>query len=212
MAQTFIITLTSAGDDTGPFNLYSNLDGYTVPFETNVSKEDLLAGYVTNLVPDGTSHVRVKSNNVLCSNYIDLVVPTTTTTTTTVSPTTTTTTTSEPYTSFNIQNNSTSEIANIAISGGATFEFVGSGLPIPPGESRGGKIYPEGVYTITVSGLKPIEATRKVTFRGSDLASECIAEGEEGGNNFDIAGVVQCFDTQGGFDVDVIITVADGAC
>jgi hypothetical protein len=101
------ITLTTAGSDTGPFNLYSDLDGYVSAFETGVSKVALLAGYTSILVPDGTTIVRVASSNPLCSNYVDILVvqcditttttttitPITTTTTTTVSPTTTTTTT-----------------------------------------------------------------------------------------------------------------------
>jgi len=93
MAQTFIITLTTAGNDTGPFNLYSNIDGFTVPFETNVAKPDLIDGYLCNLVPDSASIVRIKSTNPLCSNYIDLLVPEAPTTTTTSSSSSTTTTT-----------------------------------------------------------------------------------------------------------------------
>jgi hypothetical protein len=106
------ITLTTAGSDTGPFNLYSDLDGYVSAFETGVSKVALLAGYTSILVPDGTTIVRVASSNPLCSNYVDILVvqcditttttttatPTTTTTTTTVTPTTTTTTTVTPTT------------------------------------------------------------------------------------------------------------------
>lgn len=79
---TFIITLTLAGSDTGPFNLYSNLDGFIVPFESSIAKGDLEAGYTSTLVPDAASVIRIQSNNPLCDNYIDLSVPTTTTTTT----------------------------------------------------------------------------------------------------------------------------------
>ena len=40
-----IIKLTAAGADTGPlFNLYSDLDNYTTPFASNVSKATLLMG------------------------------------------------------------------------------------------------------------------------------------------------------------------------
>jgi hypothetical protein len=92
--MTVLITLTIAGSDSGPFDLYSNLDGYTSAFESGVSKSALLAGYSSALVPDFTTTVRVKSNGV-CVNYIDIVIGTTTTTTTVV-PTTTTTTTSLP--------------------------------------------------------------------------------------------------------------------
>lgn len=95
---TVIITLTTAGADTGPFDLYSNIDGFLSPFETSVAKVDLEAGYISYLVPDGTSTVRVQSNGVLCENFIDLSIGTTTTTTSTssTSSTTTVTTTMNP--------------------------------------------------------------------------------------------------------------------
>ena len=78
------ITLTTAGADTGPFNLFSDVDGYTTAFVTGVSKSALVAGYTTSLAPVGTTIVRVKSTG-LCSNYIDITLslPLTTTTTTT---------------------------------------------------------------------------------------------------------------------------------
>ncbi len=82
--MTITITLTTAGTDTGPFSLFSNVDGYTTAFVTGVSKAALVAGYSTSLAPVGTTTVRVKSNG-LCTNYIDIVLalpPTTTTTTT----------------------------------------------------------------------------------------------------------------------------------
>lgn len=71
--MTVLITLTTAGADSGPFNLYSNLDGYTSSFESGVSKASLLAGYPSALVPDYTTTVRVKSNG-LCTNYIDIIL------------------------------------------------------------------------------------------------------------------------------------------
>jgi hypothetical protein len=84
--MTVLITLTIAGTDSGPFDLYSNLDGFTSAFETGVSKASLLAGYSSSLVPDYTTTIRVKSNGV-CLNYVDILVEsTTTTTTTTTSP------------------------------------------------------------------------------------------------------------------------------
>ena len=80
--MTVLITLTIAGADTGPFNLYSNVDGYVTPFESSVAKSALLAGYVSVLVPDGTTIIRVRSQGE-CPNYIDIVIGGTTTTTTT---------------------------------------------------------------------------------------------------------------------------------
>jgi hypothetical protein len=83
------IQITTIGANADNFSLYSNLDGFTTPFETGVSSASLLAGYVSFLVPLGTTIIRAKST-VLCINFIDIPIsyPTTTTTTTTTSTTT----------------------------------------------------------------------------------------------------------------------------
>lgn len=103
--MTVLITLAIAGTDSGPFDLYSNNDGYTAAFESGVSKAALLAGYPSSLVPDYTVVIRVMSNGEFCTNYVDIPViesPTTTTTssssTSTSTSTSTTTTTSTPTT------------------------------------------------------------------------------------------------------------------
>jgi hypothetical protein len=84
--MTVLITLTVAGADSGPFNLYSNLDGFVSAFETGVSKASLLAGYPSALVPDYTTTIRVKSDGE-CINYVDILLgATTTTTSSTTSP------------------------------------------------------------------------------------------------------------------------------
>ena len=80
--MTVLITLTVAGADSGPFNLYSNLDGYVTAFESGVFKTALLTGYSSSLVPDYTTVVRVLSTGD-CTNYIDIVLDEVTTTTTT---------------------------------------------------------------------------------------------------------------------------------
>lgn len=101
MAQTVLITLNVAGSDTGPFDLYSDANGYTVPFEYNVSKASLVAGYLSTSVPNGATIVRVKSKG-LCPTYVDLpIVGTiyTTTSTTTLFPLTTSSTTTGGTTS-----------------------------------------------------------------------------------------------------------------
>lgn len=100
--MTVLITLTLAGTDTGPFDLYSDADGFVSAFETGVSKAALLAGYSSSLVPNTTTVIRVKSTGV-CNNYIDipLLPPTTTTTTTVVPPVTTTTTTTSAAPAYN---------------------------------------------------------------------------------------------------------------
>ena len=94
MAQTRLILITTLGTNTGPlFDLYSNADNYFVPFETNITAASLTTGYISVLVPDGATIIRVKSKGV-CQTFIDLPIPgiTTTTSTTTIRPTTTSTT------------------------------------------------------------------------------------------------------------------------
>ena len=89
---TVSITLTIAGVDTGPtFNLYSDVDSYATAFETGVSKAALEAGYISTIVPDSTTIIRVYSPGT-CDTYVDLNVITSTTTTTSTSTSTSTTT------------------------------------------------------------------------------------------------------------------------
>lgn len=90
--MTIYILLTTPATDAGPFNLYSNVDGFVSAFATNVSKATLSGGYVANNVPNGTTIVRLVSVGE-CTNYIDFEVgggpiPTTSTTTstTTINP------------------------------------------------------------------------------------------------------------------------------
>ena len=90
--MTVLITLTTAGTDSGPFNLYSNLDGFISAFESAVPKAALLAGYASSAVPDYTTDIRISSAGA-CTNYIDIKVQEITTTTTTSSSSSTTTTT-----------------------------------------------------------------------------------------------------------------------
>jgi hypothetical protein len=93
--MTVLITLTLAGSDTGPFNLYSNADGYTTAFETGISRAALVAGYTSTLVPQYTTEVLVRSTGVCDRDlYLDVVGAPTTTTTSTSSTSTSTTSTS----------------------------------------------------------------------------------------------------------------------
>ena len=82
--MTVLITLTTAGTDSGPFDLYSDLDGYLSAFESGVDKVDLEAGYASSSVPDYTNTIRVKSNGVYCTNFVNIPVGTTTSTTTAI--------------------------------------------------------------------------------------------------------------------------------
>lgn len=91
--MTVLITLTLAGADTGPFSLYSDVDGFLAPFETSVLKSALVSGYTSVLVPDGSTVIRVQSTSA-CTNYVDFPISGITTTTTSSSTSTSTTSTS----------------------------------------------------------------------------------------------------------------------
>lgn len=81
--MTVLITLTTAGVNTGPFNLYSDVDGYISAFALGVTKQQLLDGYPSDVVPDGTTTIKIRSVNSVCNNSIYLSTGITTTTTTT---------------------------------------------------------------------------------------------------------------------------------
>ena len=66
------LKLTTAGVDSGPFDLYSNLDAYSEPFEENVSKASLIAGYSTD-VPDYATTVRITSKEN-CISSVDITL------------------------------------------------------------------------------------------------------------------------------------------
>jgi len=89
------------GSQAGPFDLYSDVDGYAVPFETDIDASEFVApGYITT-PPDGTDYVKVQSNGVTCKTFIvikNICQPTTTTTTSSSTSTTTSTTTIPPTT------------------------------------------------------------------------------------------------------------------
>jgi hypothetical protein len=110
------------GSQVGPFDLYSDVDGYTTPFETGIAASEFVSpGYITT-PPDGTDYVKVQSNGATCKTFIvikNICQPTTTTTTssstststttstTTLPPTTTTTTTVPPTTTTTTSSSST---------------------------------------------------------------------------------------------------------
>jgi len=93
--MTILVTLTLAGADTGPFDLYSDADGFLVPLAIGISKAALQAGYSLTGVPDGATIIRAQSQGI-CTNFIDMFISGTITTTTTTSSTTSTSTTLNP--------------------------------------------------------------------------------------------------------------------
>ncbi len=88
MAFTAIIKITDVGIDAGPvFDIYSDVDGFTTPFENNIPKASLIAGYLSINIPDGTTQIKVVSDGVLCDTEVIVNIPTTTTTSTTTTTT-----------------------------------------------------------------------------------------------------------------------------
>lgn len=161
--MTVLITLTVAGEDTGPFFvLYSDVDGYLSAFAT-VSKTDLLNGYSCNTVPDGTTVIRVKSyDNPNCTNYIDIsVVPLSTTTTTSTSSSTTTTTTQPDMT--------------------LTYEVYSSGEPeCGTCPKTAGNIKVNGVTAVSWLGSNPLPFNGPIAANAGDsitISADCYAGG-----------------------------------
>ena len=183
--MTALITLTTAGADTGNFSLYSDVSGYTVAFETGVAKSALEAGYVSSLVPTSTSVIRVKSE-ATCKNYIDitLVVPTTTTTTTTP-PTTTTTTTFgiQATIEFSFYDSGSGVIrASMEVVSGVTLDVLswgGTGI----GYSSGGCSGTEDIQTFNdVLGIGATQITTEVWLSGVLSAQNQVGSFAVNGN------------------------------
>jgi len=216
---TVLITLTTAGADTGNFNLYSNVDGYVSAFATGVSKAALEAGYTSYVVPNGTTTIRVMSSTV-CTNYIDIIilVEPTTTTTTTSTPTTTTTTT----TTFGIQatieflfyNNGIGNIyAQANVTSGVTLDNLGFNLTAATGyQSSGctGTSFAGNSLFVLNAGLSTSQdnivgfngnsiLSAQVDVSGLQVAGNLINTVSEtivvGGNVYLITGATNCFET-----------------
>jgi hypothetical protein len=75
MAQVVIIKLSSAGSDVSNFDIYSDADGFTTPFMEDISKDVLLAGFTSSVVPDGATQIRVLTTD-LCSTDATVTIDT----------------------------------------------------------------------------------------------------------------------------------------
>ena len=155
--MTVLITLTLAGSDTGPFNLYSNADGYTTAFETGISRAALVAGYTSNLAPTGTTEVLVRSTGV-CQRDLYLVIdgaPSTTTTTSSSTSTTSSTTTPTPLSCIEGDRNA---VATCSSGDAAQFTInVGYQAVVTPGgyyySGTGTRSYSAYIYDSTNSTI-----------------------------------------------------------
>lgn len=181
--MTVLITLTSAGSDTGPtFDLYSDVDSYTTPFDTEIAKAVLLAGYTCTVVPEGTTIVRVVSHeNEGCPNYINIGISLLTTTTTTAAPTTTTTTTGVPIfpVMYNYTNNCEEPLCvrstgAITVNGTIVYSWY-AGTPTPDGgiitAEIGDTIEIDGIAYVSGAGCVGIEGTLTYYIDGTSVAA-----------------------------------------
>jgi hypothetical protein len=127
------ITLTTAGIGTGPFDLYADSDYYITPFETGISRAQLLAGFTSLNFPRSsfpgmipTTKVRIQST-LYCTNYLEVNLPPVSTTTTTINPLAPTLTLSAgdtPWTSYS----ATPPAGTITNNSGATvYIWLGAG-------------------------------------------------------------------------------------
>tara|TARA_R100001463_G_scaffold25360_3_gene60155 strand:- start:3779 stop:4006 length:228 start_codon:yes stop_codon:yes gene_type:complete len=62
--MTALIKIDKIGEDLHLFNLYSDINNFTAPFATNVTRDELLdktgnGGYATDQLPDLATVVRV---------------------------------------------------------------------------------------------------------------------------------------------------------
>lgn len=173
--MTVLITLTLAGTDVGPFDLYSNADGYTTPFELGVSRAALIAGYTSTLVPVDSTEILAQSTGV-CSRDLYMLIegsPTTTTTTSSTTSTTSTTTTTAGPVEYTIDNSATGSSAS-ACSGSTTTSLVyalpGYTTPIVT-----------MIFYDSPSLTTPFVGSvgwRKLTISGTDYAVEVDVNGE----------------------------------
>jgi hypothetical protein len=177
--MTVLVTLTLAGADTGPFDIYSDADGYTTPLASGISKAALQAGYTLTGVPDGATIIRVTSL-ATCTNSLDMLISggTTTTTTSTTSTststsTTTTTTTVAGPVEYTIDNSATGSSA-LACAGSTTTSLVyalpGYTVPIVT-----------MIFYDSPSLTTPFVGSvgwRKLTRSGTDYAVEVDVNGE----------------------------------
>jgi len=64
------LQLTIAGTDTGPFDIYTDSDGYATAVQTNVTRQTLIDGFNCTVIPNDATIIRARSTG-LCINYDD---------------------------------------------------------------------------------------------------------------------------------------------
>lgn len=115
--KTILIQI-QPGSDTSTFDIYTDSDSYTTPIHYNVTKQELIDGYTSTIVPDNTTIIKVSSNSTICPDQYILIPITTTTTTTT------TTNSSETLISLYPTYNGSWSISSIRTNSSTAFSIV----------------------------------------------------------------------------------------
>jgi hypothetical protein len=75
MAFSVSTCLTNKGTSDGPYDIYSNIDGYETPFLTNVASASLFGEncpYIINNVPDNTTSIKIIETTTNCCVIIEI--------------------------------------------------------------------------------------------------------------------------------------------
>lgn len=71
--MTGAVQVNTIGTALQTFYLYSDVNGFTAPFESGVTRDSLLKGYATDKIPNTTTVIRVMSVDVP-GKYLDINV------------------------------------------------------------------------------------------------------------------------------------------
>ncbi len=71
--MTGAVQINTIGTALQTFYLYSDVNGFTAPFESGVTRDELLKGYATDQIPNSTSLIRLMSVDIP-GKYLDIIV------------------------------------------------------------------------------------------------------------------------------------------
>ena len=74
MTESIQIQSNNIGIDAGPFNIFSQVNGFTEAFETDITPVQLLIGFISYNAPVGTTIIRVVSTSEDCNEYVEETV------------------------------------------------------------------------------------------------------------------------------------------
>ena len=74
MTESIQIQSNNIGIDAGPFNIFSQVNGFTEAFETDITPVQLLIGFISYNAPVGTTIIRVVSTSEDCNDYVEETV------------------------------------------------------------------------------------------------------------------------------------------